>query len=386
MSVTSLQADPIRSGPSGGDNDRSEFELREVYQARVDSLAETPYSVLVGAALLGLPAVYDAHPGNAAAKVVRREAKRTDEPKVWEIELTYSTKTEVQERSGTANPLERFPEITFGFTKYSRVLERDLGAPALPALIIDGTTIIPARAAVGPRPIMNSSRQAFDPPMEVDDSRPTITVRRYESSFSAALAVQYQDAINSDNFAGSPPETWKVMNISAVETVENGQVVFRVTYEFEGRREGWARRVLDQGTVRWDYSTGKQKQIVGSDGMAVSQPVLLNGDGRPLSEARSTLDGAIAANQGTLSIQAADIGKFPSLSTRGIVAYTVKIDSEELLVYEQAVTPEDWTVLRGINGTTQAAHSNGATVTMEPFYHIWNVYQPLPFAALGLPL
>jgi hypothetical protein len=69
----------------------------------------------------------------------------------------------------------------------------------------------------------------------------------------------------------------------------------------------------------------------------------------------TTLNGAITNSQTSITVASAT--GFPSAGN-----YTIQIDNEQLLVTAGQGTTS-WTVTRGVNGTSAAAHSNSATVS-----------------------
>lgn len=73
------------------------------------------------------------------------------------------------------------------------------------------------------------------------------------------------------------------------------------------------------------------------------------------NNAQTTLNGALTAGATSLTVAAA--AGFPAAAQ-----YRIRIDDELLLVTAGAGT-STWTVTRGIESTTAAAHGNGATVT-----------------------
>jgi len=72
------------------------------------------------------------------------------------------------------------------------------------------------------------------------------------------------------------------------------------------------------------------------------------------NNAQTTLAAAIAAADTTITVSSA--AGFPSQPQ-----FRIRIDNELLLV--TAVSGTTWTVQRGVEGTTAAAHASGATVT-----------------------
>lgn len=73
------------------------------------------------------------------------------------------------------------------------------------------------------------------------------------------------------------------------------------------------------------------------------------------NNSQTTLDGAI--NDTTTAVVVTDGSTFPIGPT-----YIVKID-DELIQVDGQTDPENWVVTRGAEGSTAAAHSNGATVS-----------------------
>jgi hypothetical protein len=195
------------------------------------------------------------HDADLACRCNQLEIQQhADNPRVWDVTAHYTT----QARDRNDNPLQRPTSIRFGFAKFERVAERDVNGQA----------------------IVNSAGSYFDPPPMMDDSRPTIVMVRNEPSFNAALAMDYQDAVNSAAWFGFPAGTAKVSQISASDHWENDVYYWEVTYEFEIRREGWTLRLLDQG--RYERSGTNVRPILDANGDPVQDPVLLNGSGSRL--------------------------------------------------------------------------------------------------------
>lgn len=92
-------------------------------------------------------------------------------------------------------------------------------------------------------------------------------------------------------------------------------------------------------------------------------------------------DTTLTADQAVGDVAAFVAGAGPA--ARG---FLIKIDSElELVTWhgDQAVRP--WQVERGVLGTTAAAHSNGATVTVQPAVYVGPLPTPTVRAAAGVP-
>lgn len=162
------------------------------------------------------------------------------------------------------DPTQRPPEVSWDFGQFQRVAEKD---------VVTGKAIV------------NSAGQAFDPPIQVDDSRPLYTCERNEASFDPNVAFAYKDAINSDaltlgGLAVAPGQA-KMQNISAHREFDNNQFYWAVTYQIAVKDDGWTEQVLDQGR----YKLGQNNKLtpcVDDQGNEVTDPVLLNGSGGQL--------------------------------------------------------------------------------------------------------
>lgn len=357
----------ILTSPNGAV--RPKYEFTRKFKARSNSKFDDAETVREQAFVLGLPALFSSHPNNPTALLQSIEPRLTDPPYLWTIDLKYSSDVGDPAKFDDS-PLNRPTDITFGFQKYQRPITQDVNG----------------------LPVVNSAGEAFDPAIEIDDSRPTMTFARNEGGFDPQLPLIYQDAVNSDAFFGFLPGQVKISNIQSVFANEGSVTFWRVTYEFEVRREGWRLRVLDQGTRYLDLTTNERRELTdGKTGLAVSKPVLLDGDGLPLypgfsgqTGAKTTLSAAID-NITTLVGVAADnvFGIDPAFDQEGLF---VRIDDEVMEVTEVHVGGNQLLrVLRGQQGTTAASHLNAAIVQQEPVYLEYQAYKELPFAVLNLP-
>jgi hypothetical protein len=250
----------VSSGRTGTVNEKGERSYTRTFQVITDSALDGPLYVRQAPGIPVRGSIYatdtEIDPG---ARVKSITPSQSDNPKVWEVRVEYSSTTEDEQE----NPLERAPEISWSAAPYTRVAWKDNNGKA----------------------IVNSAGQYFDPPLEVDDSRPVLTITRNEASFNPSLAIDYQDAVNSDAFLGFSPGQAKVAMIQASSATENDVFFWRVTYEFAFRREGWALSVLDQG--RYEKVSGKPVPIKEYDtagnaipGSHVTDPVPLSGGSR----------------------------------------------------------------------------------------------------------
>ncbi|WP_254509892.1 hypothetical protein [Anatilimnocola floriformis] len=261
MSIVSVRE--VGGGREGSVNEKGERRYTRVFQVITDSALDGPLLVRTAPGIPGRGNIYaTATEFDPGAKVKTITPSQSDNPKIWEVRVEYDSVTEDEPE----NPLERPPEVSWSAAPYSRVAWKDN----------DGKAIV------------NSAGHYFDPPLEVDDSRPVLSVTRNEAAFNPSLAIDYQDAVNSDGFLGFSPGQAKVAKIDASSATENDIFYWKVSYEFHFRREGWELSVLDQG--RYEKIGGKpvpipEFDVAGNEipGSQVTDPVPLNGAGARLN-------------------------------------------------------------------------------------------------------
>jgi len=179
--------------------------------------------------------------------------------KVFDITATYSNAVP----SGglgedEEDPLDDPPEYEFRFNKYQ-----------VPALVdVDGN------------PVVTGADESFDPPYMIDENRPVVIITRNEASFNPAFAVEYQDAVNEDSWAGLDPGQAK-MNLYARTATRGSISYFIVTYEIECRWQGWnPTGILAQGFKYRKAASGQVENYIDpATGEPPSSPILLALDG-----------------------------------------------------------------------------------------------------------
>lgn len=256
-------------GARGNVNEKGVNEYTRVFQ--VITTAPTVGAVAVRMAT-GIPRRYDAYATatetDNSSLATRIATQQDDEnPLIWEVTVDYGSPSTDQDQSGATepNPVLRPAVLAWSFQKFQRAVWKDKDNKG----------------------ILNSAKEFFDPPPEMDDSRPILTITRNQLTYNTAIAIDYQDAVNSDSFLGFAAGKVKVAGISAQSQVEGRYVFWSVTYEFEFRREGWKLSILDQGRnkrVGANLTPILQKDASGNAiNVAVSDPVPLDGSGGELS-------------------------------------------------------------------------------------------------------
>lgn len=309
-----------------------------------------------------MPALYSTYTsGNdvdSGAIVENVEPERLG-PKLWKAIVSYSTATPDSDQNAE-NPTDRAPRVRWGTASYQ----------------------VPVTLDADNKRIVNSANDPFDPPIEREEKRVTLHYQRFEAIYSPDLSVLYQYAVNSDVFIGQAAGYCRCNSIQAERHYEKGVYCWDVSYEFEFRREGYWARPLDQGFRYLDAS--KVPQTIRDQGVPISAPVMLNGAGKPLSLAKTTL--AVAMDAAIPIATVASVTNFLGATTPA-AEYVIEIDDEQMLVtFTNTISPVGFTVTRGYAGTTAAAHSVSAIVRQMPVYREFRIHRHLPFAALNITL
>lgn len=235
------------------------LEISDTWQIQTDSKYDDPLLIAYADGVPRLRSQYVSAGGIALPAWCKsrqlRPVSADTQGDVYLLDAKFDSET-----SPIEDPLRRPPDISYSFAKYGVVVEEDTEG----------------------KPVVNSAKQVFDPPVEIDDSRPTVVIERNERTFSFAMAVDYQDAVNSDTWWGLEAGIAKMMQITGQPSVENGISFYRVRYEIELRREGWKKRILDRGF--YERIDGKLKVIKDDDQTSSPEPDLLDGKGRVLKK------------------------------------------------------------------------------------------------------
>ncbi len=338
-----------------------EHAMREYTRKwRVVVSALTDDAITVTAAP-GIPRMFDLYVGSdggvdsLGAACRKIEATHVDDF-VWEVFARYSNKTD-QPALGDPDPLNRPAEIDVTTERFQRPMDVDANGLA----------------------VVNSSNEKFDPPVEKDDSRPTLRITRNESSAPYDKLRIFKDTVNFESFYGYTPLTVKVAAINYRRAFENGIYYWSVTYEFHVNPDTWLTKVLDQGTVTLN-ATGKPVAIVDVNGQRITTPQLLNGEGKRLCDAAaSTLNQNIDAAAANFLVTGLLAG-WPTLAASFPI--TIQIDSEQMSV--SSIGGSTFFVSRGVNGTTAAAHTATTAIKLLPVYRTLSPYIISHFTDLGL--
>jgi hypothetical protein len=192
-----------------------------------------------------------------------------DDGMMWELTLAYGWYNALVAGGGpTQNPLAMPIEVSWSLRDHETVLDTDQNGNA----------------------VVNTAGDPFDPPLVIDDPRLVMTVVRNESAFNVGWVIAYRNAVNSDAFAGFPPLTSKVLNISSrSQWHQDAGWYYQTTYEFEfltasidyDTNTGYRPRVLSQG-FRAISSVDSKLYHMTIRGVPVNSPMLLDANGYQL--------------------------------------------------------------------------------------------------------
>jgi hypothetical protein len=142
-----------------------------------------------------------------------------------------------------------------------------------------------------PAAIKNSAGDPLeDVVKEHAEFRLSVTMYAFSASDWTGLAASYTNAVNSDNWNGGAPGTWKCQGCSAQQVTESiggtSFTLWEITWEFAYRADTWTLKLLDIGYNQLvgedgqpSQSGDKKRAILGQDKKPLSGPVGLNGFG-----------------------------------------------------------------------------------------------------------
>lgn len=264
MSIESVRE---LSGARTGINDKGVAEYTRRFQVITSGYGVGAYEVRTAT---GIPRRFDAYATatetDNGSLCTRVAAEQDDEnPILWVVSADYGSPTIDPDQASEPNPVLRPAVVSWSFAKNRKPVWKDK----------DG------------KGILNSAKEYFDPPPEMDDSRPILTISRNQIAYNQAIAINYQDAVNSDPFLGFTAGQAKVSGITAQSQQEGSYRFWSVQYEFEFCRDGWQLSILDQGRnkrVGANLTPILQKDSAGNSiNVPVSDPVPLDGSGGELA-------------------------------------------------------------------------------------------------------
>jgi hypothetical protein len=171
-----------------------------------------------------------------------------------ESRYLYKVQAEYSKPEGTQNnPLDEPDEFSWSFSGTQE--------PALFAL-----TSPTARTRT--KPIVNSAKDPLEN-VTIDVAEVRLHASGNRATFPPSKAIQYVNCVNSDEYAGGAPGTWKVMGIEAasataeIEDPETGSTTtldyWKITTDLAYRADGWKLKLLNVGYNELHATDGKVK-------------------------------------------------------------------------------------------------------------------------------
>lgn len=203
-----------------------------------------------------------------------------DSPLVYTLTFEYSSapfdkhdSSGNPKKSDQSQPPQSRPwKIKFGSTHYSRVLG---------PLDLANT------------PVVNSSKQPFNPPLERPSSNSTIMVTAYQQ-YGGSFDPVFNQMVFIDSLNNAPltlpgittsqyqTGTLKCTEYNASVETENNAPYYQIDCTLEYKYDGWQPLVLDAGTLQFISNSKPLQPIRDGANAIVQQPVPLNGAGQPL--------------------------------------------------------------------------------------------------------
>jgi hypothetical protein len=180
---------------------------------------------------------------------------------VWIVTCAYSSAPLASDEiEWESNPLNERADVTWDAQQYTRPYFADK----------DGNAIV------------NAARRYFDPPVEGDDSRLVVTVRKNVVQVPTWV-LSFRNSINDRPFqvdgVAVATRCAKMAGIALTNQQERNGVSFRVlTFTLHLDEDTWIKKILNDG-----YSTRDGAKCKDKDGVEVTEPAMLAADGTQLA-------------------------------------------------------------------------------------------------------
>lgn len=195
---------------------------------------------------------------------------RTDDtPTKWDIVVNIESPETQQQENESVHPLSRPPVVSWDFELYQEVAEKDIDTGKF---------------------IVNLLGRPVDGIMR-DRARPVLRITRNEAYYSAGVALQYGNKMNSGYFAGAaakqalcrPPKAdYKVESWTNPATGLPEKVTYwEVSYEFHFNTDTWDPIILQADIYEKD-SSGNIVRIQDASGSDITDPICLDSTGKAI--------------------------------------------------------------------------------------------------------
>lgn len=297
------------------------------YRVKVDDPEDGPAVVLAASGLPELGSSYsfgnDSDSNAFLTDLSPTRENQSDRTK-WLVRANWEPRTETQDLdengSPTANPVTAVPKVEFSLQHFTKPVENAvfLGfteagpGPGLGVLQRNANGVIVPILEIGEvGPIMSSSGEVYDPPVEKDDVRVIMRITVASLTFDPDWFL-WMNTINSDAFIfrtfgmamALERHTAKLNDITASQAMRDNVIFWRISLELglNPAAFGWDVEILDQGLKQTAYAGAgdqrggtidpaevqpvraevpPQQEIIDPRGNPITQPWPLNGLGQP---------------------------------------------------------------------------------------------------------
>jgi len=264
----------------GAEIDTEGATAPRIFTVKFDTGNEPTQRPFLAQNAAGIPTLNSAHP-HKPWLFVKNKAVDSIGPFDFKVSVNYTTRSTIGGQEGetqdpTESPLAAPWIVEWDFVTSNEPIDTD----------IDG------------KPITNSAGESYDPPMTDDKHDLLLRIQRNEAAYYPLIADNYKNAVNSDYFWGFEPGKVKCIQFTAKTAISGQFWYWQVRYAFQMRKDDWQRRIRDEGyrTKTGELNSDgseKYEEITDKNGVKLSQPALLNGEGYRLPQ--SAIDaGSIA--------------------------------------------------------------------------------------------
>lgn len=187
---------------------------------------------------------------------------------IGEFSLTYDFDTKPitdEQPEKDDDPTARPWTFTFSSNKTTKVLEKDYSST--------------------PKPVVNTAKCPFDPPITVPAAFPTITITAFKDTFDFADIELYTNSINNAAWPASGPHAGKFaarrlrcVDYGATTIWENNELLYQYTVVLELNPDQDWNPIQVQNVGVLEIKAGKLVNIE-EGGIAITSPVPLNSSG-----------------------------------------------------------------------------------------------------------
>lgn len=262
-----IRVDPINDGREGEYDEKFVGTFTASYRVQTNDRLDGPLVVVNDPQLPVLYGTYSLGNDSLSSALCISKTPRPDgdDGRSWIVTCRFSTNAIPY----NSNPLNDPVKVSMGFDQFTRVAREDTSG----------------------NPVANSMGDIFDPPVEIDDSRPVYSVTRNEAYINESLVADMKDSVNANSWRGFQPRCVKCKSITPGELQNrNNTDFYAVKYEFHINGDTWDFKILNRGRR---YKEGNNIVTIPKD----AEPVVI--DTRTNTRAVNAAEAAITGQTET---------------------------------------------------------------------------------------